>query len=140
VKSMIPTALRVVALLHLLGGVLTVAAILVKLTHGRISLDFGVLGIPIYFGLMRFSRGWRTCALVFIWLGILLAPVAFILGLTTHFPAYFQIFGVRLASIRPVWLSVASVFWFLLELWQYRVLTRADIRSLFLQPAPGLAA
>ncbi len=84
---------------------------------------------------MRLSRGWRTCALVFLWLGMLLAPVAFFMGLAANSPAYFQVLGVRLASISPVWLSVVSVPYFILNFWQYRVLTRPDIRSLFRLPA-----
>ena len=99
------------------------------------DLDFGVLGIPISFGLMRWSNGWRTCALVFLWAGMLLAPVAFFLGLSEQPPAAFKVFGVQLAFVSAVWLSVLSVPFFLLNVWQYRVLTQPEIRSSFLQPA-----
>jgi hypothetical protein len=136
---MIPRSLRVVAVIQLLSGLSSVAGILVHLTQNHINLDFGVLGIPIYFGLRRLSSGWRTCALVFLWFGLLVAPVIFFLGLVAHSPAYFQFFGIRFASISPVWLSIAAVPLFLLSLWQYRVLTRPGIRSLFLHPAKGFA-
>jgi len=102
------------------------------MTQGHFSLDLGVLGIPIYFGLMRRSGGWRTCALVFLWVGMLMAPVAFITGLASGSPAYFKVFGVQLSSLSPVWLSVVSVPFFLLNLWQYRVLTHPEIRASFL--------
>ena len=136
---MIPTALRVVALMHLVFGLLSVAGILVQLTRGQINLDFGVLGIPIYFGLMRFSNGWRTCALVFTWFGMIMAPIIFILGIALRMPAYFQIFGIPLGSVSPIWISVAVVPGFLLSLWQYSVLTRDDIRSLFHNPVTTTA-
>jgi hypothetical protein len=69
---------------------------------------------------------------VFIWAGILLAPVAFFLGLVSQSPAYFHVFGIRLADVSPVWLSVVSVPFFFLHVWQYQALTRPDVRSLFL--------
>jgi hypothetical protein len=131
---MIPKALRVVAVIHLVGGLMSVARIVVQLTQGTIGLDLGVLGIPIYFGLMRLSSGWRSCALVFIWLGILLTPIIFVIGLKSGLPGQLHIFGVPVGSISPIWISVASVLWFLLNLWQYRVLTRDDIKRLFVPP------
>ena len=128
---MIPTALRVVALMHLVFGLLSVVGIMVQLTRGHINLDFGVLGIPIYFGLMRFSNGWRTCVLVFTWFGLVMAPIVFILGIVLRIPANVQMFGIPYANVSPIWLSVAAVPGFFLYLWQYRVLTRDDIRALF---------
>lgn len=106
--------------------------ILVQLTRGHLSLDLGVLGIPIYFGLLRRSSGWRTWALVFAWVGMLVSPAAFLLGLASRNPAYFKVFGLQLASLSPVWLSVVSVPFFFLNVWQYRVLTHPEIRASFL--------
>jgi hypothetical protein len=131
-ELMIPRALRFVAVIQLLGGLAAAAGIVVQMMHGHLNLDFGVLGIPIFFGLTNLRCGWRTCALVFIWVGILLAPIAFFLGLAAQSPAYLLVFGIRLADVSPVWLSVVSVPVFLLQVWQYQVLTRPDVRSLFL--------
>ena len=137
---MIPTALRVVALLHFVGGLASAVGMLVQLTYGHINIDFGVLGIPMYFGLMRLDSGWRTCALVFVWMSIVAAPFVFFIGLSAEVPAYFQAFGVSLATVSPVWLSVTTVPFFLLSLWEYRVLTRRDVRSLFCIPEPVMTA
>jgi hypothetical protein len=101
-----------------------------------VSFNFGVLGIPIYFGLMHLRRGWRTCALVFLWSGMLLLAVAFFLGFGNA-AVHFQILDVRVARIPTIWASVLSVPLFLLCLWQYRVLTRPDVRSLFTSAATG---
>jgi hypothetical protein len=129
--SKVPTSLKVVAVLFIIGGVLAVIEILVALTHGRININFGVLGLFIGPGLLRFSRGWRTCGLIFLWIGLIVIPIIFLIGLTGTFPTYFMVFGVRVARIHPWWVLVAAVPFFLLVLWQYRVLTRPDIRRLF---------
>jgi hypothetical protein len=132
---MLPRDLRVVAVIQLVGGLASAVGMVVQLTRNHLNLDFGVLGIPIYFGLMRLSSGWRTCALVFLWFSLILAPVVFFVGLAAQHPAWFGMFGVRLASVSPVWLSVAALLLFVLSLWQYRVLTRPGVRTLFLLPA-----
>lgn len=128
----IPTALQVVAALFLFYGIGTVVGMLVLLASGSVRIDFWALGIPTFFGLRRFSIGWRTFALVCIWFGLIICPIAFVYGLISGTPTHFKFFGIRMGQeIAPVWLSVASVPMFLFELWQYRVLTRPDIRALF---------
>jgi hypothetical protein len=131
---MIPKALRVVAVIHLVVGLMSVARIVLQSTQGIIGLDLGVLGIPIYFGLLRLSSGWRSCALLFIWFWILLAPIIFVLGIESRLPAQLHTFGIAIGSISPIWISVASVPWLALNLWQYRVLTRDDVKPLFVPP------
>ena len=127
----IPTALQIVAAIFLLYGVGTVVGMLVLLASGSVRIDFWFLGIPTFFGLRRFSIGWRTFALMCIWFGLIICPIAFLHGVTGSTPTYFKLFGIGIGQIAPVWLSVASVPMFLLQLWQYRVLTRPDIRALF---------
>jgi len=127
----LPRALKIVAALFVLGGILAVIEVAVSLMQNRLSLNFGVLGFFIGAGLLRLSRGWRTCALVCLWFGLILLPIIFLLGLLGTLPAYLQIFGVRVARV-PGWtVSGAAIPFFLLVLWEYRVLVRADIRSLF---------
>jgi hypothetical protein len=138
-KSMLPRALQVVAVIQLLAGLVAVVGILVQLTRSHVNVDFNVLGIPICFGLRRFSSAWRTCALAFLWSGLLFAPVMFFVGLVRERPAWFGVFGVRLASVPPSWLAIAALPLFAITLWQYRVLTRPDIRSLFLHPGQECA-
>jgi hypothetical protein len=131
---MIPKALRVVAWIHLLGGLLSLAGVVSQLTHDRFLLDFGILGIPIYFGLMERSNGWRTCAIVILQIDLLLVPCVFVLGLVSHAPARFQVSGVELARVSPLWLAVLAVPIFVLAWWQYRVLQRPEIEALFRKP------
>jgi len=137
---MVPRALRVVALIHWAGGVLAAAGIVVNLFHDRLFLDLDLLGIPIYYGLLRLSSGWRTCALVFLWGDLIATPLMFLVGLVGKPPAFVLVLGVRLESISPVWMSVLAVPAFILALWQYRVLTRPEIRSLFTSAARAEAS
>jgi hypothetical protein len=127
----IPTPLNVVAYLFLLMGIMSAFEILGELTHGTIRFGFGVLGIWIFFGLRRYSPGWRTCALVFIWLGMIGLAIAFIYGFLGSGPAFITVFGRRYADIPVIWISVGAGLFFPLEFWMYHVLTRPDIRILF---------
>ena len=127
----IPTSLQIVAVLFLLGGISSVIGMVIRLVSGSIHIDFGFLGIPTYFGLRRLSLGWRTFALVCIWIALIMCPIAFVFGIFFSASTFVELFGVRLASVSPIWLSVVSVPVFLLEFWQYRVLTAPKIRDLF---------
>lgn len=98
---------------------------------GSFRLDFGVLGFWIFFGLRRFSPGWRACALVFIWFALIGLPIAFVCGLFGNGPAFIKVFGHRYAEVPVFWVSVVSGVIFPLEFWMYRVLTRPSIHCLF---------
>jgi hypothetical protein len=129
-SAKIPTALRVVAYIYLVAGILSVIQFIVELFHSSISLQFGVLCIPIFFGLLNLRNGWRVCALVFLWFGFIILPIMFLIGLTSALPTYFGVFGIRTRV--PGWIvSVETIPFFLLALWQYRVLVRPDVRQLF---------
>ena len=133
----IPISLQIVAALSLIYGIGTVISMIIKLASGQISIDMGVLGIPVYFGLRRFSPGWRTFTLVCIWVGLIMCPILFIAGLFPQTPATFKVFGYRISHIPPIWLSIFSLPMFFFQLWQYRVLTNPQIRSLFF-PTPHM--
>lgn len=132
----VPVALRVVAILFLIGGLGSAVDVVMALYKGELYLNPGVLGIPTYFGLRAFSPGWRTWALVSLWLGLIGASVAFVVGLLGGLPAKFDLFGWRIAELPPYSMSIVAVATSALLLWQYRVLTRPDIRRLFEVQAP----
>jgi hypothetical protein len=144
-ERQIPTALSIVAYLFLVFGVLTAIDMIFRLTRGEIYLDAGILGIWIFAGLRRYSRGWRTCALVVIWIAFIVLPLAIVYALFEGGPAHLEVFGQRVASVSPGWVVVVAALFFPLEIWQYRVLTRPDIYRLFYgdsdiptaQPFPG---
>lgn len=128
----IPTALRVVAYIHLVGGLLSVVTFFVLLFNGTFSIRLGILGIPIFFGLLNLRNGWRICAMVLMWFGLIGFPIIFVISLVSSVPAHFQLFGLNIARIHPWFVSLGTIPFFLLVVWQYRVLIRPDVRELFI--------
>ena len=125
----IPLSLKIVAWLFIIGGISAVIEILISLAHGRINFNFGVLGIPAGFGILKLSRGWRVCGLVLLWFGLIITPIIFIIGLTK--PATVSILGYPTGKVPGIVVSIIAIPIFLLLIWQYRVLTRPDIKELF---------
>jgi hypothetical protein len=125
--------LRIVALLFFLQGMAAVFALGVTFAQGRLRLDTAVLGIPICVGLVRLSWGWRTWALVHIWLALISSALV-VLVTTLGGPkiAFFSVYGIRLATLSPATFFPLLALTFLAFVWQYRVLTRPDVRALFL--------
>jgi hypothetical protein len=110
---------------------------LVLLFDGTISFQAGILGIPIYFGLLNLRNGWRVCAIFLVLFGLISLPILFILGVTQEGPANVEVVGINIAQA-PSWVvSLETIPFFLLALWQYRVLARPDIRQLFLTETQG---
>jgi hypothetical protein len=125
-----PRALRIVAWLFLLGGLNSVLTILVCALHNQLQLDFGVIGIFVYSGLLRFSSGWRTCALVLLALALVMLPIIAVLGFVAP-EGHLDLFGQHVMSIPPPVVSILMIPWFALALWEWNVLTRPEITTLF---------
>jgi hypothetical protein len=133
-SRLIPTSLKVVAVLFVLSGLSSLVEVIYSLGHGNLSINIGVLGLFIGPGLLRLSRGWRTWALVFTWLAIIVTPIAAVAFLAAQGPIEFRLFGRRVSDA-PTALGVGmAALVFLVALWQYRVLTRPDVRALFRLP------
>jgi hypothetical protein len=60
-----PIALSVISYLFLIMSIVAVIEMVITASRGTIHPDCYVLGLGIFVGLRRYSRGWRTCALVF---------------------------------------------------------------------------
>ena len=130
-ERQIPKSLSIVSYLFLIYGILMVIDTVCRFTRAEVHFDTGILGIWIFGGLRRYSRGWRTCALVLIWIDLIVSPLLVIYSVFGNQPAYFMIFGLLYASVSAIWVMMVAVGFFSLALWQYRVLTRPDIRRLF---------
>jgi cytochrome c oxidase subunit IV len=127
----IPTSLRVVALLFILVGVSSLIDVIGSLFQGTLKIHFGVLALFIGPGLLRLSQGWRTCALVFLWIAMIGAPIIAILLMTASGPLDFKLFGQRVGhGSKELGILLAGLM-FVLAVWQARVLTRPDVRRLF---------
>jgi hypothetical protein len=124
-------ALSVISYLFLIMGIVAVIEMVITASRGGIHPDFCVLGLGIFVGLRRFSRSWRTCALVFTWFGLigLAAMIGFILydgGMVFRRPS-----DLKFVDLPLIWSLMIVMPFFMLQVWQYRVLTRPDVRSLF---------
>lgn len=136
-RKEIPQSLRLVASVQLILGIMCALKTLVLLFDGTISFQAGILGIPIYFGLLNLRNGWRVCAIFLVLFGLISLPILFILGVTQEGPANVEVVGINIAQA-PSWVvSLETIPFFLLALWQYRVLARPDIRQLFLTETQG---
>jgi hypothetical protein len=141
VRPPIPAALKTVAWVFIGFGILAAIQMFMALFDHKLTLKFGLLGIFVGPGLLRLRAGWRTCGLVLIWFDLICLPLMVLLGVIgiSFATAYFYrnlnatsavlnttslVFGI--ARVGLVWA---------LAFWQYRVLTRPDIRALFLLPA-----
>lgn len=126
-----PLSLKIVAALFILGGISSIVDVITSLTQGNLNLNFGVLGLLVGIGLLRFSRGWRTCALVFLWIALICLPLVALVFLFLAGAVNYTIFWQNMGE-GSRWLGVAlAAVLFVVVLWQYRVLTRPDIRNLF---------
>lgn len=87
-----------------------------------IGFGFGMFWLLLSRGLRRGSRGWRICALIVIWLGML--TNAYDMG------RFFLGFGTPPGESAQFFL-IGSVLSLALGIWLLRVLTRPDIREWF---------
>ncbi|NNJ27948.1 hypothetical protein LzC2_40590 [Planctomycetes bacterium LzC2] len=118
----LPTALKVVGALFLIAGFWALFGMILSLLPGHarhVRLDFNVICIAVGQGLLRLRPGWRTCALVILWVGFVALPVhgLFLLAESRDTP--------------PIGGLLLDACYFALVLWQYCVLTRPDVRRLF---------
>ena len=126
-----PTALIVIAVLFIISGIYHVFDVMVLFTHSKLSLSSGVLGIFVGPGLLRFRPGWRICALVFTWFGLIFTPVFAVLALNGGRSVPVVYFD-HTFGFMPQGLSLLVAFiYFLFFIWQYRVLTNEDVVRLF---------
>lgn len=123
--------MKIVAALFILGGISSIIDVIVDLTQSELPLHFGVLGVFVGIGLLRFSRAWRTCALVFLWIAIISLPLVALVFLFVAASVNYTLFWRNVGEgSRGIGVALAAVL-FALMLWQYRVLTRPDIRKMF---------
>jgi len=130
-RTPIPTSLVIVAVLFILGGVCAAIEVVLSLMHDHLNINFGVVGIFIGWGLLRRRRGWRTCALVFVWIAMIGVAIGFVLLAVAREPQDLEVFGRPAGHIPKEIALVVMVIIFIISLWQYCVLTRSDVKRLF---------
>ena len=104
--------------------------IITSLFNSRISINLGVLGIFIGRGIFRLSQGWRTLGLVFLWIGMIVLGICMTIILFGG--GSFRLYGARLSGGDALVIGLPMMVAFLsVTIWQYRVLTRPEVRRLF---------
>jgi cytochrome c oxidase subunit IV len=130
-----PLSLKIVAALFILSGISSIIEVIISLIQGRLSFNFGVLGVVIGIGLLHFSRTWRICALIFIWIALICLPLVALVFMFLAGSVNYIIFWQNVGpGSRAIGVALAALM-FGVALWQYRVLTRPDIRRLFRRSA-----
>jgi hypothetical protein len=127
-----PALLTIVAFLFIVSGIASAWELSSGLSHGRVNITFGILALFVGIGLLRFKRGWRTCALGIVWLCFLFTALAF--GKLVFSPESVMIRWGDLhstAAQRPMTAWVLVIAFSFLVAWAYQVLTRHDVRRLF---------
>jgi len=125
-----PQSLRIVAGLFILSGIITAIEIAFSLAHGHLNLNLGILSLWIGPGLLRHDRDWRNWAIIFLWIGMICIPAILIFG-CIHGNPQIELFGTPASKSWniPIFIYLAASF--ILDIWQYRVLTRPEIKALF---------
>ena len=127
----VPLRLKVIAYIFLIAGTWSVIEAVLAVFQGRHPVHLGILGIPIFFGLVRLSNGWRVCAVALLWLGLISFLVVFLLSVKNVMLGCISFCGLTLDHI-PRWIvSAGAASLFCLTLWQYIVLTKPNTRRLF---------
>jgi hypothetical protein len=99
--------------------------------RGAIHVSMTLLGIPIFFGLLRLSKGWRTCALVIVWVAMIFTVAMFVSLFFVEAAGKVSVFGITLGDLSTWVAGLFSLALFLFYFWQYRVLTDPRVRALF---------
>jgi hypothetical protein len=75
--------------------------------------------------------------LVFTWFALVVTPLFVLIILSDPGPLDFTLFGQKVGQVPKAVGLIAALVFFLIALWQYRVLTRADVGALFRLPSAG---
>jgi hypothetical protein len=133
-----PLTLRVASWIFLLDGLIGVVAMAIHFAHRNFIIDFGALGIPIYFGLRASSSFWRSFAVMLVTIGLIGTFVG-VLGVLlmpqfVHGKYHLTMMGTEVPAFPP-WVIVACVAYTIgylaVSFWILHVLRKPDIVILF---------
>lgn len=136
-----PRALTVVAALFVASGALALIGVATDLLfHSRFNLDFSVLNLWIGRWLVAHEPRGRRWALVAIQLSLVALPLVGLFALLSTTGPELRVFGLPLGRLSPVSSCAFVATVFAVQLWQYRILNRPDVRALFPDGPADVAA
>ncbi len=125
------TALRIVGILFLITAVGAIIEFAISFSQNRIFLPWGVLGVPVFFGLLMHRRKWRIVALCLLMIPLIVFPFVGGTALFTGAPKYITIFGLKIAQVEAWFFFFWIALFWLIKFWEFRVLCRPTIRESF---------
>lgn len=126
--------LQAVGWFFVFGGLLSALEIAIALTSFRVSINFCVLGVPIGFGLLRLSPGWRLFALGLLWCTLAAIAVAAFLPLPGN--KFLTFLGLRVSEANHTAFVLVIVASLAATIAAIAVLQGHKIRMLFLRGVP----
>lgn len=131
-----PLSLVAVAVLFILMGFLSLLGMLRSVFEKDFRFNIGVLGLFIGVGLLRHRPGWRTCALFFIYLGLVSSFFGAVVFLLISLPVELSLPGGETIELPGILRSLIAGLLFALYYWKFRILNRRDVRALFRDESP----
>ncbi len=127
----IPQPLKVVAWLFIISGIFAAIEVVALLLAGHIDINLGVLSIFVGRGLLRLNPRALSWAMFFTWLGLIFTPI--FIAISFFITGNVSFLGMPLGPAPPGLTLVLGIAAFALIYWQYTVLTRPQIRQLFVK-------
>jgi len=127
----LPAALSRASWIFLVFGVLGIAATIAGVLRGHLQIQGEWLGVPIFFELRRYSRGWRVVAFVSLCMGLLSSLVVGSTALMMGSPIQIGWLGLQWPNVSPQSRVMIAVISFALTLWVFAMLLRPEVRAAF---------
>lgn len=129
-------SLAAVAWSFIILGSLGVAAMVYAFLTGNVSVELGVLLIPLGVGLLRRSPLARTLAIVIAWFTAVAALVFAVVLWFVHGSLEMQVCTVKVGQVSKLVACLVLLAYFVLALWQQSVLLQPSVRRQF-EPTVG---
>ncbi|MDA1316759.1 MAG: hypothetical protein O3B87_01900 [bacterium] len=131
IDKRVPTSLKIVAGLYILLGVNSLWQMISSISQNSFSINFGFMALFVGYGLLKLKNVWRKSALIISWLIFLMIAIIGIILRTYPETVNISMLGGSGDNIPKTYGYVILAIFFLINLWQYRILTNKEIKSLF---------
>ena len=124
--------IRIAAFLAIYAGVYDLFIMIAKCFNGRMALSLGFIAIFIGKGLLEWRSGWRTFALVYIWLCLIIIPITFIAQFWSPPETFFTLISFSLKeSLPPQVSTILQVPIFIAVFVIWKTLSKENVKKRF---------